>query len=228
MEVAELHSWNLVPEQARRVQEWLKSRLVLGKRLDCSGLKWVAGADVSYSRERNRLGAAIVLARYPELEPAEIATACLPVEYPYIPGLLAFREGPVLIEAFRRLRTRPDVILFDGQGIAHPRGLGIASHMGVLLGIPTVGVAKKPLVGEYKEPEVGRGSRSDLMVRGELVGQVVRTKTGVKPVFVSPGNLIDLDSAVRIVLECCRKMRLPEPVRWAHMYAGMAVKSTSA
>lgn len=138
------------------------------------------------------------------------------INYPYVPGFFAWREGPALIEAIKKLKTKPDVILVDGQGIAHPRGFGIASHIGLLLKIPTIGCAKTRLIGTYKEPGIKRGSWSNLFFNKKIVGAVVRTKTEVKPVFVSPGNLIDLETSIRTVLSVS-KYRLPEPLRIANI-----------
>jgi endonuclease-3 related protein len=155
--------------------------------------------------------------KFPEMESLEEAHASAKAPFPYIPGLLAFREGPIVLRAFRKLKTMPDVVLMDGHGIAHPRGFGLASHMGVLLGIPTVGCAKTVLVGEFKEPAKRRGSQSSLVYKNAEVGRALRTKDGIKPIFVSVGHMVSLDKALNIALECCTKYRLPEPTRRAHM-----------
>jgi len=177
----------------------------------------VAGADVSYSRTTDRYFAAVIVMRYPDMEVVEESTASGSSSFPYIPGLLTFREGPITLEAFRKLKHKPDVLIFDGQGVAHPRGFGIASHMGVLLGIPSVGCAKSVLVGDYKEPAKRRGSSSPLVYKGAEVGRALRTRDGVKPVYVSAGHMVDLSFACELVLKCSKGYRLPEPTRKAHI-----------
>jgi deoxyribonuclease V len=142
--------------------------------------------------------------------------AISPCTFPYVPGLLTFREGPILLEAIRRLHRRPDVIMFDGQGIAHPRRFGLASHLGLILNVPTVGCAKSCLTGHFIGPGPSKGSWSPLIDRGETIGAVVRTREKVTPVFVSPGHMIDLQGAIEVVLNCCTRYREPEPIRWAH------------
>ena len=143
------------------------------------------------------------------------------VEFPYIPGLLGFREAPALVGALKRLRREPEVILCDGHGLAHPRGLGLACHLGLVVGIPTIGCAKTPLFGEWKQPGRARGANSPIVGReGEVIGVVLRTRAGVKPIFVSPGHLIDLSRAVEIVLACSPRYRIPAPLRAAHQAAG--------
>jgi deoxyribonuclease V len=174
---------------------------------------FVAGVDAAFSGDRV-FGAACVY-RYPDLTLVEEAGVVAPARFPYVPGFLLFREGPALIAAFRKLKTRPDLLLVDGQGIAHPLGIGSASHLGVLFGIPAIGCAKTRLVGEYQEPGLQRRSWSDLNYEGRTVGAVVRTRTGVRPLFVSPGHRVDLEGAIRIVLQCSGKYRIPEPLRCA-------------
>jgi deoxyribonuclease V len=201
------------------VQDELIERLVLdwdGRKVDAVG-----GVDVSSKGGRSR--AAIVVGTYPDLEPQEATTAELPVAFPYVPGLLAFREGPVILEAWERLGHKPDLLLFDGQGIAHPRGIGLAAHMGLWLGRPSIGVAKSRLYGDHKEPGPERGEGAKLRDPSDpehVIGCVLRTRTKVKPVYVSPGHMIDVSHAVRYALACCRRYRLPEPIRWAHRVAG--------
>jgi deoxyribonuclease V len=138
--------------------------------------------------------------------------------FPYVPGLLSFREAPPLLEAFAKLQTQPDAVMIDGQGIAHPRRMGIASHLGLCLDVPTIGCAKSLLIGTFKEPGKRRGAMSRLMDKGDVIGRVVRTRQDVKPLFVSVGHMIDLASAVRLVLKCGRGYRIPEPTRQAHLY----------
>lgn len=216
MEIKSWHDWELEPAGARALQKQLAGCLRLGVP-DGLQLRRVCGTDVSISRGDNRLFAVAVVLSFPELLVEEVATAVRLVEFPYIPGLLTFREGPVLLDALARLTAIPDVVLFDGQGLAHPRGLGIASHLGLFLERPTLGVAKKLLVGNYLPPGPQPGDVSPMLNEGRQVGTVLRTKTGVKPVFVSPGHLMDFATSVKITLNCCRGYRLPEPVRQAHL-----------
>jgi len=210
-----LHVWDLSYEQARRLQDELARRVEL-----CplpGAVRYVAGADAAFSKEAQVVFAAAVVLAYPELEVVERAEACVPAAFPYIPGLLSFREGPAVLEALRRLQARPDVVMFDGQGIAHPRRLGLAAHMGLWLGLPTVGCAKSRLVGEHEPPGMRRGAWKPLTHCGELVGSVLRTRSGVRPLYVSPGHLCDHAGARRLVLSCCTRYRLPEPTRQAHL-----------
>ena len=171
----------------------------------------VAGVDVGYKGGIAR-AAAVVLRR---LEPVEEVVIEEPVSFPYVPGLLSFREIPPLLTAWKRLKTRPDVVIVDGQGIAHPRRFGVASHFGLLIGVPTIGCAKSRLVGEFDRPAQPRGSWSPLRHRGETIGAVLRTRDGGNPVFVSPGHLIGLRRAISVVLACAPRYRLPEPQRRA-------------
>jgi len=179
----------------------------------------IAGVDISVRDDEAR--AAIVVATYPALEPIESAIAVRPVEFPYVPGLLGFRELPSILDAYEKLRGEVDMLLVDGHGLAHPRRFGIACHLGVELDRPAIGCAKSLLVGEYREPGLRRGSSTQLRHRGEVIGRVLRTRDGVRPVFVSIGHRVDLDTAVRIVLRCARGYRLPEPTRAADRAAGL-------
>ncbi|MEW5762442.1 MAG: deoxyribonuclease V [Bacillota bacterium] len=224
MKVGSLHPWPVTPAEAARIQRKLVGRLV---RVPPPGLRVarVAGADVSFAREKQMVYAAVVALSYPSLAVLEVRTASLPATFPYVPGLLAFREGPALAEAFGALEAEPDVVLFDGHGIAHPRGLGIAAHFGLLLNRPTIGVAKSLLTGRCAAPAPERGATSPLINDGDVVGAAVRTRTGVRPVYVSPGHLMDVATAVRLVLAFCTRYRLPEPVRLAHHAANLARKS---
>jgi deoxyribonuclease V len=178
----------------------------------------VAGVDVSVKDGRAR--AAVVLLSYPDLVPLQAVTAERPVSFPYVPGLLTFREGLVTLAALEQLMDQPDVLIFDAQGLAHPRRMGLATHLGVLLDRPTVGCAKSRLCGEYQEPGEQKGSWTPLVDGDEVVGAVVRTRDGVKPVFVSIGHRVDLETAVSLVLNCAPRYRLPETTRWAHRVAG--------
>lgn len=209
-------SWDLTPAAARQLQEELREQVVVAGGPVPEAIHFVAGLDVSFDKKNGLLYAAVVVLRVPELTVIEKSTAVMPAVFPYIPGLLAFREGPALLKAFEGINMTPDLLVFDGQGIAHPRGLGIASHMGVLLQRPSIGVAKSLLVGEYTEPPPARGAYSLLFYRGKAVGTVLRTRTAIKPVFVSPGHLVGIEEANKLVLALCRRFRLPEPIRAAH------------
>ena len=202
--------------EAARIQRELAGSLDTRRPLPMERVRLVAGADVSYRRGDGRTYAAVAVLTYPDLEVVESRWGSAPATFPYVPGLLAFREAPALLPVLRRLAHVPDAVLIDGHGVAHPRGCGVASHVGLLLGVPTVGVAKSVLVGEYVEPARGRGSRSPLVAEGRVIGEALRTREGVRPVFVSVGHMVDLDSAVRLALSCCRAYRLPEPLRAAH------------
>jgi deoxyribonuclease V len=216
-----LHAWRLDPRQAVELQCALRERLVLA--WDGRAVTTVGGVDVSVQGGLAR--AAIVVLRYPDLAPVEAATFEAPVSFPYIPGLLVFREGPVVLAAWERLQRKPDLLLFDGQGIAHPRGFGLAAHVGLWLERPSIGVAKTRLYGEHAEPGRLKGETAELRSPtqpGSVIGAVVRTRTNVKPVYVSPGHLMDVAHAIQFTLGCCGRYRLPETTRWAHRVAGGA------
>jgi len=198
------------------IQQELRGRLVLEDRMT-RDIRVVAGADISCTRGDDRVYAAVVLLDAESLYVVEEATYCGRTSFPYIPGLLSFREGPALLQAFGKLRGRPDVVLFDGQGIAHPRGFGLAAHLGLVLDVPAVGCAKTRLTGSFEEPGVRRGQFSPLVHDGRVIGSVLRTKDRVKPVFVSPGHRVGQERAVEIVLQCSRRYRIPEPTRQAHI-----------
>jgi deoxyribonuclease V len=213
-----LHDWNLDHAHAAELQETLRKRLILT--WDRREIATVAGLDVHFEGER--ACAAIVVLSYPELDLVEEATATARLALPYIPGLLAFREGPALVSAWKRLEHTPDLLMFDGQGIAHPRGIGIASHMGLWFERPSIGAAKSRLVGRYHEPGSNRGDSSDLYEErevGKVIGAVLRTRADVRPLFISSGHLIDLSQSLRFVMSCCTRYRLPEPTRRAHKLA---------
>jgi deoxyribonuclease V len=214
MKVGELHSFDLSPSEASRLQEELASRVVAGPALDLSRVRHVAGADVS--TQGDMAYATVVVLEFPGLSLVEVQGFEAPLRFPYVPGLLSFREVPSLAGALRKVETEVDALILDAQGLAHPRRIGLASHVGIILDVPTVGCAKSRLVGSFEEPGRERGSVADLVHRGEVVGRVVRTREGVSPVYVSVGNGIDLGSAVDLVLACCTKYRLPETTRQAH------------
>jgi deoxyribonuclease V len=214
MKVEELHGFGLSPAEARALQGELASRVVAGPALDLAQVRYVAGADVS--TEGDRAFATVAVLDFPGLAVVEVQGFEAALEFPYVPGLLAFREIPSVVGALQKVETAVDAVVFDAQGLAHPRRMGLASHIGLFLEVPTVGCAKSVLVGKYEEPGVEKGSTSDLVHRGEVVGRVVRTREGVSPVYVSVGNGLDLESATALVLACCTKYRLPEPTRQAH------------
>lgn len=220
MNIPQLSSWNVSTAEAVKIQKELSNRVIL-KPLSVE-VRTVAGIDVSYDRGSDRFYAGVVVLSFPALEVMETVTASARVAFPYIPGFLSFREGPVVMEAFRKLETVPHLLIFDGQGIAHPRRLGIASHLGVLLGIPSVGCAKSRLCGEYEEPGIEKGEFSPLTAEGEELGVVLRSKRGVKPLFVSPGHLIDIPGSREMVLAATGKYRLPEATRQAHLLVNRA------
>lgn len=207
-----MHEWNVTPTEAVALQKELARRVSRSNGLPLDAIKTIAGVDASY---KDQGFAVIVVMTFPELEEIERVTAARESVFPYVPGLLSFREAPIVLDAFARLRTRPDLLMCDGQGIAHPRRLGLASHLGVYLDIPSIGCAKSRLTGKYEEPGPRMGDRSPLMSRDETIGMVVRTKPRTNPLFVSIGNKIDLPTAVEIVLACLRGYRLPEPTRIA-------------
>lgn len=212
------HAWSVTPEEAVALQKELRGQIVSDRSLDLDSIGLVAGVDVSVKNDRSQ--AAVVVATYPDFRVVETVRAQQPTPFPYIPGLLSFREGPVLEEAFARLATEPDVFLFDGMGIAHPRRCGIACHLGLWLERPTVGCGKTLLSGRYRDLGDEKGSAAPLVHRGETIGVALRTRAGTNPMFISPGHLADIASAAELVLRCAPKYRLPEPIRLAHQAAG--------
>ena len=214
MEIASLHSWDVDPAGARALQKSLAARVDASTPL--GPWQTVAAADVSYNKSSDWLHAAVVVMRAGTFEVIERVGVVGKATFPYVPGLLSFREAPVVLDAFRKLTTRPDVVLCDGQGIAHPRRIGLASHLGLWLDLPTIGCAKSLLCGTYDEPGPDRGDRSPLVDRGEVIGSVVRTRSRIKPLYVSPGHRCDLEGAVAVTLATTVKYRLPVPARLAH------------
>jgi len=212
-----LHPWKVTPEQAIRIQENLRHRIILRKTF--SRVRTIGGGDVSYQKEGNFLFGAMVVLSFPQMETLEVATACGKIPFPYLAGLLTFREGPILINTFQKLRMRPDILIFDGQGIAHPRGIGLATHLGIWFNLPSIGCAKTPLLGESVTPRPSKGSFEFIQKNGIEVGVVLRTKDRVRPIFVSPGHRIDLPTSARLILESCQGFRIPEPLRRAHHFS---------
>ncbi|HEU5317652.1 MAG TPA: deoxyribonuclease V [Chloroflexota bacterium] len=208
------HAWDVSPAEAIQIQKRLAPRVSRENAFDPEKLTLVAGVDAGFPKETAR--AAIAVLTYPALEVVETAVAEIPVTFPYVPGLLSFREAPAVLAAFEKLKAKPELLIVDGQGLAHRRRFGIACHLGVLLDVPAIGSAKSLLVGRHAPLPEEAGSVVDLVDRGEVVGAVVRTRTGVKPLYVSIGHGIDLPTAVEVILSTCRRYRLPEPQRAAH------------
>ncbi len=209
------HSWELDYKQAVKLQKDLVKKLVLE---DCfEKVSKIAGVDVKYIKQYSMLTAAVLIFSYPEMDLMEANTSSLESNYPYIPGLLVFREGPVIEECFKNVTNIPDLIFFDGHGYSHPRRLGLASHMGLLLDLPSIGCAKSNLCGEYAEPNETEGSFSFVLHNNEVIGAAVRTRENTKPVFLSAGHKISLKKAVKFALQVSR-FRIPEPIRLAHNY----------
>lgn len=222
MKIEARHPWDLSPAEAIALQRELASRVVQTGELPEATVRFVAGADVAFDKPNDRGVGAVVVLAWPSLEVAEEVTVEAPVGFPYVPGLLSFRETPVLLEAFEKVRQRPDLLMVDGHGYAHPRRFGFACHVGLLLDVPTVGVAKSRLIGEQGTVAGARGSRADLTHAGEAIGSMVRTKQGVRSIYVSVGHRISLGSAEAWALRCAAGFRVPEPTRRADRLAGIA------
>lgn len=211
-----LHEWNLTPRQAVELQKNLRERVRIAPLR--REVRTIAGADISFNKFSPIVYAGLVVLSLPSLEIVEEVGVVSETTFPYVPGLLSFRESPSVLEAWEKLKTEPDAVMFDGQGIAHPRRIGIASHVGLLIGRPTFGCAKSVLIGRYEEPGSERGFWSPLVdpKNEEVVGAALRTKTRTRPIYVSPGHLIDLEGAVKLTLACDGGYRQPEPTRRAH------------
>jgi deoxyribonuclease V len=217
MKIANLHRWDLSPTEAKKVQLKLAQQVVYENEIE--QINFVAGIDVGFNLKRKISKAALALLSYPNLNFIEATEAELTTVFPYIPGLLSFREIPVIIEALKKVNQQPNVILCDGQGIAHPRRFGIACHIGVLTGIPTIGVAKSRLIGEYHSLGLKKGSTVPLKHGDEIIGSVIRSRANVKPLFISIGHKLNLEKCLEIVWTCITKYRQPETTRWAHRLA---------
>ena len=214
MEIKQLHKWDLTYAQARDIQKTLAAKVQL---LPIEKPpKLIAGIDCAFSKDKERIGAICVVLEYSTLEIIETVHTTAPVTFPYISGLLSFREAPVCIQTVKKLKNTPDIFLIDGQGIAHPRRLGLATHLGLFLDKPTIGCAKSRLTGTFEEPPNNKGDYSLLKDKNETIGAVVRTRENVKPMFISPGHKCTLEDAISITLTCTPKYRLPEPTRLAH------------
>ncbi len=217
MKIHQRHPWPLTAEEAIAIQKQLQPEVITEDQL--GEVQYVAGVDMGFEEEGTVSRAAVAVLSFPDLQLIEQAIARRPTTFPYIPGFLSFREIPAVLDALAQVSTTPDLILCDGQGIAHPRRFGIACHLGVLIDMPTIGVAKSFLVGKHDELPQEKGNWQPLRHRGEIIGVVLRSRTGVNPVYVSPGHRISLPSAIDYVLRCTTKYRLPETTRWADKLA---------
>lgn len=211
------HRWDLTPAEAVALQKELYAKLILENRF--SPIDTVAGVDVGFEQQGKIIRAAVSVLRFPSLEPMENTLFRCETAFPYIPGLLSFREIPAILEALSQLRHSPDILLCDGQGYAHPRRLGIACHLGLLTNIPSIGVAKSRLIGRHEEPPNRKGAWAPLIDKGETIGAVLRTRVNVKPLYISPGHLITLATSIDMVMACVTRYRLPETTRAAHKLA---------
>jgi deoxyribonuclease V len=206
--------WPATLDEARLIQGRL--RTLVQEQGDVPEIRLVAGVDAAYAKDSSLAACAVVVLRLPELTLIDQAWACMSIKFPYVPGFLSFREGPLIVKAANSLGTRPDVWLFDGHGICHPSGVGLATHLGLVLDIASIGCAKDYLCGEYEEPGEERGCRQPIRLGGLVVGSALRTRAGVKPVFVSIGHKMNLETACQVCLQCSLGARIPEPLRQAH------------
>lgn len=219
MQYRQLHSWDVSPGEARNIQNRLRQLVIHTDEL--ADVQTVAGVDIGI--KENFASASVVVLDFPGLEPIDGAIVESPVGFPYIPGLLSFRETPPLLKAFDQLKTEPDLLIADGQGLAHPRRFGLACHLGLILDTPAIGCAKSRLCGKHKEPDSQKGSHEYLWDKGEVIGAAVRTRRDTSVVYVSIGHRISLDSAIGLTLRCCKTFRLPETTRYAHKAAAGSV-----
>jgi len=218
VKVNRLHSWQVSTAQALEIQARLAAQV--SRSSEVVNPRFIAGVDISAERGQGMATGAVVVLQYPELRPVETKVITGKLDFPYIPGLLSFRESPLILAACEKLGITPDLVLVDGQGIAHPRRFGLAAHLGLCLNLPTIGCAKSRLCGTHKMPGVEPGSYAEVVDGDETIGVALRTKLGVKPIYVSIGHKVDLNTAIYWVLKCCRGYRLPEPTRLAHLAAG--------
>ena len=209
------HSWNLNYKNAVEIQKKLAKKIILYD--DINPVKKIAGVDVKFLKNLNLIIGAVLIFSFPDLKLIEVKTCKSKTDFPYIPGLLVFREGPIIEKCFEKIKNIPDLVIYDGHGYAHPRRLGIASHMGMLLNLPSIGCAKKKLCGDYQQNLKHRGEYSFLKENDEIIGAVLVTKDYIKPVFISQGHRISLSSAIKFTL-VVSKFRIPEPIRLAHKY----------
>lgn len=226
MKVVRLHDWQVSVSQALDIQLALAARV--SKVNEISHPRFIAGVDISAEKMPKMATGAVVVLSYPELRLVETKIVNEKLNFPYIPGLLSFRESPLVLASCEELTIVPDLILVDGQGVAHPRRMGLASHLGLFLDIPTIGCAKSRLCGSHQEPGTEPGSYAELVDNGEVIGVALRTKSGASPVYVSIGHKVDLKAAIHWVLACCRGYRVPEPIRFAHLAAGGNLKMVTS
>jgi len=217
MKINQRHDWPLTAEEAIPIQQELAKEVIICDQLDT--VQYVAGVDMGFEESGSISRSAVAVLSFPDLQLVEQAIAYRPTTFPYIPGFLSFREVPAVLDALAKLTIAPDLILCDGQGIAHPRRFGIACHLGLLIDVPTIGVAKSLLIGKHEELPLERGAWKPLLHRGETIGAVLRSRTGVKPLYVSSGHRVSLPSAIDYVMRCTPKYRLPETTRWADKLA---------
>lgn len=213
------HRWDLTPAEARELQTSLAGRIVTTDRFGV--IRRVAGVDIGFEDHGRTTRAAIAVLDFPDLAPMAQAVVRRPTDFPYVPGLLSFREIPAALDGFATLDATPDLVICDGQGFAHPRRFGLACHLGWLLDVPCIGVAKSRLLGAFAPPAAERGAWTPLRDGEEVIGAAVRTRVGVKPVFVSIGHAVSLESAIRLTLACSPRYRLPETTRRAHRLASV-------
>lgn len=211
----QLHPWDVTPQQAVAIQQQLRSKVVVEPL--SRPIHFVAGCDISFDKGSDIVYAGVVVLELPQLVEVARGTAIARVKFPYIPGLLSFRESPAVLEAWNQLQTMPDALVVDGQGYAHPRRFGIACHLGLLMNIPSIGCAKSLLIGKFEEPGSRAGSYAPLIDKEETIGVVLRTENDVSPVFVSIGHRVTLEDAVQLVMKCTKGYRIPEPTRQAHL-----------
>lgn len=218
MKIEKLHEWQVSIPEAMEIQRRLATQV--SRNSEVITPRFIAGVDISAERGRGAATAAVVVVSYPEFKIAETEIVEGELNFPYVPGLLSFRESPLILSACERLTVTPDLFLVDGQGIAHPRRMGFASHLGLFLNIPTIGCAKSLLCGTHEMPGIEPGSYAEIIDKGEVIGAALRTKRGMNPIYVSIGHKINLQGAIHWALECCRGYRIPEPTRLAHLAAG--------
>ena len=217
MQLQHAHRWDVSPAEARAIQQRLRGELITSDRL--GKVDYVAGVDVGFERRGKLTRAAVSVLTFPDLTPVEDSVVCVPTNFPYVPGLLSFREIPAIVKALQALRQLPDMILCDGQGYAHPRRFGLACHLGVITGLPTIGVAKSRLLGNHDEPPQQRGAWTPLTHQDEVVGAVLRTRMNVKPLYISIGHRMTLATACDYTMGCITRYRLPETTRRADRLA---------
>ncbi|MFH1169274.1 MAG: deoxyribonuclease V [Chloroflexota bacterium] len=222
MKVEQIHDWRVTTARAAEIQVRLAGQV--SRYGEVAAPRFAAGVDISVDKATGMALAAVVVLDYPGLRLMETSTVAGRLAFPYVPGLLSFREAPLILAACEKLSLVPDIILVDGQGIAHPRRFGLASHLGLFLNTPAIGCAKSRLCGSHEEPGGEAGSYAELKDKGEVIGVALRTRDGVKPIYVSTGHMISLESAIEWVLRCCRGYRLPEPTRLAHLAAGSSLR----